>query len=373
LYLRVAFGPHDRHKSNDPKEPPVTVSSIPAEQVHDESNVDPTIGRRTATDRRQHVRMTNDFFTTAGKLESVADPVERMAAKGLLGASIGMCDELGTDGHIQVEAVLEATGLPPQYAKVLMTCDAWHQADHGCRRCPQPRQGHVYVHDFLLHNRTAEQKQRTSERRRQAGQTGLDTRWDGHQKALPTGRPPGRPRKQPALSAAPVVVQQPGVALVPFVQEGEVVLEHPAEIRAREAGRRGRPRRTEPKVFAPIVDELCKLLADEIASNDPNGLRPNVTDTWRNQCRLMIEKDGREPDKIRKAILWCQRDSFWHSNIKSMPTLREKYATLSARAHEEKLRKLGRSPGRRTTEPAAVAVPGMNELYDDDNVPGGRP
>ncbi len=350
----------------------MTVSSIPAEQVHDESNLDPTIGRRTATDRRQHVRLTNIFFTEPGKLAHVADPVERMATLALLAASIGMCDDLGTDGHLQVEAVLQATGLPPQYAKALMTCDAWHQADHGCRRCPQPRQGHVYVHDFLLHNRTAEQRQRTSERRRQAGQSGLDTRWDGHQKALPSGRPPGRPRKQPALPAAPAVEQQPGVALVPFVHEGEVVLEHPAEIRARETTRRGRPRRTEPKVFDPIVNELCELLADEIAGNDPNGIRPNVTDTWRNQCRLMIEKDEREPEKIRKAILWCQKDPFWPANIKSMPTLREKYATLSARAHEEKLRKLGRTPSRRTAEPAAVAVAGMNDLYDDDHIPGGR-
>lgn len=349
----------------------MTVSSLPDAQLHDKSSTDPTIGRRTATDRRPHVRITNIFFTRAGKLSHIADPVERMATLALLAASIGMCDDLGTDGHIRVEVVLEATGLPPEYAKTLMTDDVWHQADHGCRRCPQPRQGHVYVHDFLLHNRTAEQKQRTSARRRAAGQAGLDTRWDGHEKPPAAKRPPGRPRKTPlALPAAPAA--EPGqalqVALIPVV-EGEVVLEHPAEVRAR--ARRGRPRRTEPRVFDPIVEELCRLLADQIAGNDPNGVRPNITDTWRNQCRLMIEKDEREPENIRRAILWCQADAFWHSNIKSMPTLREKYATLQQRAKEQRNRQLGRS-GRRTTTPAAVSVPDMNSLYDDDHVPGGH-
>jgi len=311
--------------------------------------------------------MTAGFFTEPGKLTHVADPVERMATLALHAAAIGMSRELGTDGHIVPETVLEATGLPPQFAKTLMTDGLWHQADHGCPRCPQPRYLHVYLHDILNHNRTAEQERRIAEQRRGSGAKGLATRWDGHQKPeKKPARPPGRPRKNPPADP------HAGVALV-AVEPGETppVAQHPAEARAR--ARRGRPRRTEPRVFDPIVVELCDLLADQIAGNDPDGVRPNVTDTWRNQCRLMIEKDGREPEKIRKAILWCQKDSFWHANIKSMPTLRTKYATLSARAHEEKQRLLGRAPARRPGDaPAAVAVPGMNALYDDDNIPGAQ-
>lgn len=343
----------------------MTVSSMPAAQVTDEN--DPTCGRRTATDKRQHVRMTNNFFTDPGKLAHVADPIERMLAKSLLAASIGLCDSQGTDGHIMPETVLAATGLPAEYGKLLIVDNSWHQAGHGCRRCPQPRLGHIYVHDFLLHNRSAEQKHRTSERRRQAGQAGLEARWDGHERRQPTGRGPGRPRKVTLeLPAAPVGTQLE-LSGIPTV-DGEIVVEHPAETRAR-AARRGRPARTGQRQFDPVIEELCNLLADEIAGNDPDGVRPNVTDTWRNQCRLMIEKDNREPEKIRKAILWCQKHSFWHSNIKSMSKLREKYATLSSRALEERKqlekersRQLAVTAGRRATAPAAVAVSGMSGL-----------
>jgi hypothetical protein len=68
----------------------VTVSSMPAAQARDENDPDPTRGRRTATDKRPHVRMTAGFFTRPGKLTHIADPVERMAALALLAASIGM-------------------------------------------------------------------------------------------------------------------------------------------------------------------------------------------------------------------------------------------------------------------------------------------
>jgi hypothetical protein len=296
------------------------------------SDVDPTLGRRTATDRRPHIRLTNCFFTETGKLSHIADPVERMTTLALLAASFGMCDEQGTDGHIEAEAVLAKTGLPPQYAKTLMTDGAWHQADHDCRRCPQPRQGHVYVHDFLLHNRTSGEKQRTSQRRRAAGLDGLNARWGGHEKLAPAPPPM-----------------------------------HPAEA----AGRRrpGRPRRTEPVVFEPIVLELCEELAVMVRANgfSVGKLGP----AWWTPCEQLLRigppNAGKPvtPEQIRKAIVWANNDGFWWENIRSMKQLREKYEQLRSASLNPNRPKRGVTAGRRLAggpAPAAVAVTGMGAI-----------
>jgi hypothetical protein len=320
----------------------VTVSSMPAAQARDENDPDPTRGRRTATDKRPHVRMTAGFFTRPGKLTHIADPVERMAALALLAASIGMCRELGTDGHIVPEAVLEATMLPPEYAKTLMTDDVWHQADHGCRRCPQPRQDHVYVHDYLLHNRTAEQEARTSERRRAAGQTGGESRWAGHEKTAPERRPVGRPRKDPDTDAV-------------------VTVQHPAEARAR---RRGRP--AAPETFDPIIMQLCEELAEVVRRNGFSVGK--IGASWWKPCDQLLRigppnaKKGVTPEQIRKAITWANEDGFWWKQIRSMENLREKYETLRADAQDPRRAKRGAvavRPARQPAAPSTVTVPGM--------------
>lgn len=74
------------------------------------------------------------------------------------------------------------------------------------------------------------------------------------------------------------------------------------------------------------VTELCNRLADRIEAN--GSKRPTVGKSWHDACRLMIERDGRTPDKITAAIDWCQSHEFWRSVILSMPKLRDKYDQL---------------------------------------------
>ncbi len=316
---------------------------------------DPTIGRRTATDPRQHVRLTAGFFTEPGKLGHLADPVERMATLGLLGASIGLCREQGTDGHIDPQTVLAATGLPPQYAKTLITDQMWHETDHVCPRCPQPRLGMVYVHDWLLHNPSAAQEAGRRERARANGARGGNSRWAGHQKPEKPQRGPGRPRRSPAPE--PAAEPDGQLALVPIdPADTEPVLQHPAETLART--RRGRPRRTEPRVFDPIVVELCAYFADLRQRNDPDGKRDNITERWLNSCRLMIEVDGRKPEDIRKAITYCLNHEGHRLYVQSMPKLREDYGKLQNWAQRD-LSQRAAAAGRRGAAPAAVAVSGM--------------
>lgn len=331
--------------------------------------------RRTAGDRRNHARYTTDYFTNQPKLADVHDPVERMAAIGLHGASIGISNELGGDGHVIAEDVLRQTGLSIEYAKALIAAGMWHQADHGCVRCPQPREGHVYVHDFLEHSRTAAEDRALAEKRREAAEASHVARRRNRPPAAAgveqPKRRPGRPRK----NQAPETADASG-----SVQQGAVVLVHPAQARAAAAVAAAEAKKVRapkaPKVFEQWVIDAANALADGIAANDPNGLRPNVTDTWLNDIRLMHEKDGREPEKIMKAIQWSQNHHTgsgdfggYSTIIKSPKKLRQHFSAMHTRAIAEHRQGAAVRPLRGA--PAAVSVPGINSLYDDDDTPIG--
>jgi hypothetical protein len=74
------------------------------------------------------------------------------------------------------------------------------------------------------------------------------------------------------------------------------------------------------------VDRICNYLAEWIVRN--GSKRPTITQRWRTEARLLIDKDGKSLEEIQQVIRWCQRDSFWKANILSMPTLREKFDRL---------------------------------------------
>lgn len=313
------------------------------------ASIDPTLGRRTATDKRAHFRMTTGFFTEPGKLSHIDDPVERMATLSLVGASVDWCRKHGTNGHLSPEDVLQATGLPPEYAKTLMADGIWHQADHGCQRCPQPRVDCVYLHDYLEHNRSAEQEELTAQRRRSNGEKGGNSRWAGHVKAdpAPATRRPGRPRKNPLPDAAV----------------------HPAQKRAAKAT--AEKATTEAKIYEPIVDELCRELAAMVKLNGFSVGK--IGEAWWKPCEQLLRigppnaSEGVSPEQIRKAIHWANEDAFWWEQIRSMKNLREKYEQLRSAAKNPNRPKRGAAAVRRprgaAQPPAAVTVPGMNSLY----------
>lgn len=79
-------------------------------------------------------------------------------------------------------------------------------------------------------------------------------------------------------------------------------------------------------VDRPDVEQICRHLADRIEAN--GSKRPTINKSWRDAARRLIDRDGRSPEQIMRAIDWCQDDDFWRSNILSMPKLREKYDQL---------------------------------------------
>jgi hypothetical protein len=80
------------------------------------------------------------------------------------------------------------------------------------------------------------------------------------------------------------------------------------------------------EAFRDDVERLCVLLATRIEEN--GSRRPTITDAWRRQARLLLDRDGREEADVARVIEWCQADPFWRANVMSMPTLRKQYDRL---------------------------------------------
>jgi hypothetical protein len=77
---------------------------------------------------------------------------------------------------------------------------------------------------------------------------------------------------------------------------------------------------------------IVSLLMSEIEKNDSKHFqgkdRDSISRQWYDPIRLLIEKDGREPDLVRSVITWSQGSDFWKSNILSTKKLREKFSQL---------------------------------------------
>jgi hypothetical protein len=81
------------------------------------------------------------------------------------------------------------------------------------------------------------------------------------------------------------------------------------------------------------VDRLCELLARLVAENGtPTHRIAWPSDVWRRECRLLLDRDGRDPAEAERLIRWSQRDDFWRSNVLGMQKFRERYDQLRLRA-----------------------------------------
>lgn len=81
------------------------------------------------------------------------------------------------------------------------------------------------------------------------------------------------------------------------------------------------------------VDALCTRLRDWMIHNEVK--EPTVGKLWKQQARLMLDKDGRDLSKALNLIDWCQQHKFWKSNVLSMASFRDEYDRLALQAREE--------------------------------------
>ena len=78
-----------------------------------------------------------------------------------------------------------------------------------------------------------------------------------------------------------------------------------------------------------VMYQLSNLLFERIQQNNPDYKKPNLQ-TWAKHIDLMIRRDGRTPEDIRKAIEWAQSNDFWWKNILSTEKLRKQYDTITS-------------------------------------------
>jgi AcrR family transcriptional regulator len=76
----------------------------------------------------------------------------------------------------------------------------------------------------------------------------------------------------------------------------------------------------------PDVDAICDHLVAKIEKN--TGTKKIITERWRTDARLLLDRDKRPPDEVHQLIDWCQDSTFWRANILSVSKFREKYDTL---------------------------------------------
>jgi hypothetical protein len=73
------------------------------------------------------------------------------------------------------------------------------------------------------------------------------------------------------------------------------------------------------------ADHLCDYFVSAISKN---GVKATISERWRTEARLLLDRDKRPPEEVRAVITWATSDTFWKANILSIPKLREKYDQL---------------------------------------------
>lgn len=138
-------------------------------------------------DPRPYVRVSTDLPTNP-KLDAIDNP----AAGWAYVVSLCYCAQSLTDGHFPLRGVLRMANVDEAIAMALVEQGLWHLPDHDCDRCEQPKQGHVIVHDYLQHQRSADEVRDLTSKRREAGRKGAASRWS-KEKAKGPGKVP-KPR-----------------------------------------------------------------------------------------------------------------------------------------------------------------------------------
>jgi hypothetical protein len=103
------------------------------------------------------------------------------------------------------------------------------------------------------------------------------------------------------------------------------------------------------------AEKLCEILADCMVAT--GVARPKITKAWVTAADRLMRLDGYTFRQAEWVLRWSQQDSFWHTNILSMPTLREKFDQLKLKAQAEHAER---------TRPAARQRPSRGETRDNE-------
>lgn len=222
-----------------------------------------------------------------------------------------------TDGVIPKRLVPRLTdgSNPEASASALLRVGLWHDGEHDCPRCPQAAPDTYVIHDYTEHQRSASEVADLRAKRAAAGRRG--------------GKRSGEARR--AASAAEANDEASASRLAKQNRsKTEAETETETEVKEKNSRTPAEPD-TPPR---HDVERVCKHLATAIEAG--GSRRPTVTKKWRNDTRLLLDKDGITPDQAIAAIDWAHANDFWQAHILSPAKLRAKYETLRRQAMAER-------------------------------------
>ena len=181
------------------------------------------------------------------------------------------------------------------------------------------------------------------------------TNWEKHQniEGLEKAREQNRLRKQRQREKQKLLSDQ--VRQSRDCHATDIDKEIDKEIDIKEDSRKSRKRIYEDD--SPYL-QLAKHLYKKI-SNNGSIKKPNFQ-TWADDIRKMVELDERDIGKVGRMIEWCQKDTFWSSNILSAKKLREKYDVMARQANRKPERGYNKPKGRVEELPSHIAEPPKN-------------
>ena len=108
----------------------------------------------------------------------------------------------------------------------------------------------------------------------------------------------------------------------------------------------------------PDVERICEHFAGQREAM--GSKRPAITAKWRNEARLMLDRDKRTEEQVHACIRWLfqsdHRDArFWRTNIRSMPKLREEYDRLRELAESQPVASTSRNSEFQAQQERAMA------------------
>lgn len=139
-------------------------------------------------DVRPYVRVSVDL-PLHPKLADLDNP----AAGWAYVVSLCYCGQSMTDGLFRLSTVSRLAGVDSGICSLLVDQGLWHARGHECDRCVQPREGYAVVHDYLSHQRSSDEVQELSAKRRDAGRRGARARWSHAEAPAPIASAMAKP------------------------------------------------------------------------------------------------------------------------------------------------------------------------------------
>lgn len=278
----------------------------------------------TEKDKRTYVRV-HDGLPDHPKIIEAGGEAGWLYICGLAYASRQL-----TDGVISKRLVSRLTdgSKPEASASALVRVGLWHEGEHDCPQCPLAGPDAYVIHDYLEHQRSASEVADIRAKRAAAGQKG--------------GRRSGQSRR--AASAAEANSEASASAKPKQARsKNEPETETETEIKEKEGETAPRSLDAPPR---PDVEAVCKHLADCIEKT--GGKRPRITAKWRNDTRLLLDRDEISQDQAIAAIDWALGHHFWQAVILSPLKLREKYEQMRRQATGEQRKRNGSAGGPQT-------------------------